>query len=65
MQTCGETSREDRVGHIKQGYATGDLPEGNISLAFPPVDVHGATMSSVCVCVCVSMSGCMDVRVRI
>ncbi len=52
MPTCGERSREARVSDIKQEYATGNRPEGNIFLACPPVDAHGETMP-VCVCVCV------------
>ncbi len=61
MPTCGEASREARVSHIKyQGYATGSHPEGNTSLASPPADAHGETMSRrVCVCVCVCVAAGM------
>lgn len=50
MPACGEKSREAQVSCIKQGYATGNLPEGNISLASPPVDSHaqGETMPHMC-----------------
>lgn len=56
MPTCGEWSSEARVGHIKQGYATGNHPERDISLASAPVDAHGETMSAR---VCVSVTECL------